>query len=252
MAFAASSTVRLRCGAAPPRRVCNRRTKPRSDLSAGAVIFDAVALGAVIAGATYVYRSSFADKSADDQLVVAPKEEDKGILGLMGDSRSSPLPAKFARPVGRPLAEVADSAVDVLPNVAERRAEELSLALGNLGDLGEVSVVVFDGGKSVLLAEGKLIVDGAIGNVVEAGVVARRDDAGDFPFLDKQRTNSVAAYPLGETGGVMVVASEEKGFFGEMEERVGKAVAGRLSAFIPVQIPNVASLEGNVLTENVS
>lgn len=224
-------------------------------LELGMVLTDVAVLGAVAASVAYFAKNRSNEDSggamtappASDETtkVVTLSEQqapptdpsNEGVLGLVPSKRTEPLATGFAR---RPP-KLADSTAlselsEPLPDGTARLKEELWWAVCELGDLGTVTTAIFDSSGALVRGEGSLMRSGEAGKMVSCGLAAEvvYDDASGFPFLDALRCQSVAAFPLLQRGGTLVVASEEPDFFGNQELRVTKAVASRLGAFMPL------------------
>ena len=255
MAFASSVTLHRRT-ASNRRNVCNRPNRivrtPRMELSLGTIILDVGALG-VVAGAVVYWdklpkeftdrfkskTDSNTDKSSESSTDSEPAfaKNDEGVLGLMGDSRSEPRAASFSvperpKPVMQP---------EPLPDAERRAKEEISWALGVLNDLGTVTVVILDGKQDTVHAEGALYVkDQPVGSFVGRAEESIHENSTSFPFI-ADTARSVGCWSLADSGGALIVASDEPYFFSARELRIIKAVSTRLGAFIS-KIP--AKLEG--------
>ncbi len=226
------------------------------EISVGSILTEGVALATLAVGAWYVAKAVQAREAAEvagtkgnppltPEIEPAyPPQRDEGILGLMGGSRSEPLPASFASNSASRMQVPSTPAVPVFIDPAtaarERRVEEVAWAFAALSDLGAISTVLLDADGVVLRAEGVLIQADAemtgiaqhVSQLSEREVLDVTSNA-QFPFLDKT-VRSVAYYPVGKAGAGLVIASAESGFFGAMELRVADAVAARLATFFGV------------------
>lgn len=234
---------------------------PTTMLSNSTVVTELIAGSTVAAGVYFaLFRHEHASPNGDveeNDLKTAVKQphEEKGIIGLTSMSKTNSVVSSSgtkSNPVPQPPKPERNDFESVGANINDyledgdsstekqrRLEEEFTFASNSLKDLsGCNAMLIIDSASDVVWVDGDLVGEtsnlGRISiRVGETGTPEVLEVSGNelFPFL-KPEVQNVAVWPIGTQGAVLVVASREADFFGKMEERIIKAVCGRLERFL--------------------
>lgn len=130
--------------------------------------------------------------------------------------------------------------MDDASSVSNRLTEELQWAAGQMAAAGANATLIFGPDKKLLYQEGALV--GPKPNTALPFVKQVRK-SGEAVVFDIDRVlpeiafvsaeaKNVAVLPIGETGAVLIIASERPSFYSIKEKRLSDAVCNRLSTFL--------------------
>lgn len=246
---------------------CSRRARgPRMEISVLSIVSEGLVAVGIAAGVTYWLKTPMVKEGSEEaasfmeelgfkeESAVETKEspaepkDDAGVLGLMGGSRSEPRKAAFSSAKEPPASPTLESLLPKTPSANERRRDEVMWAIGTLADMGAVSCVAVDSSGDIVIADGELVASppgltGILQRVAEVRneEVLEVSDNEKCQFL-QNTVRSVACFPCGNKGAVLV-ASSEKGFFGDFELRILRALVTRLSFSIDPPSGDDASVD---------
>lgn len=193
-------------------------------------------------------QEGFAKEAGSDDPKDPEPELQQGVLGLktLGKPDAAESPATSPTPRSRAagaalndfIMEVEDS---VVRNGSSRLDEELAWACGQVMDCGAGGVAIFNAEGKVISSDGPLMGD----DEGDAGEIVRRVSAGQkkvacdcdagasqLPSCFNSEVVNIACLPVGDDGTVLAVASDQKGFYSSMQDRICSAVCSRLQMFV--------------------
>lgn len=224
----------------------------------------------VSATAAFLLRPDKVDAFSLDHVEVEDEEADipRGVLGLTSLNREAAAGSgivgfgSVTAERGVPFAAAgAAAAAPVAPGefvledeedgagagrVSPRLAEELSWACAQVTDCGAQGVAVFDSDGELLWTDGDMVdpvpedsAGGAfVGHVRNGGekIVTEGKGVSDVPACFSGDVRTMVGLPIGESGAegcgaVMVIGSENEGFYGSRQDRICLAVVQRLQLF---------------------